>query len=154
MTLEQALSRQADGIVLEADEAAYRRAFQRMLCSLQGVSGRVRGAELCTAYARLDGLEELYDGDARLVATLLNAVSQDLAPRAGVGETKFLAYVAARASRPLVAVRVPPYVACFLAPHSVDLLPVPAGIKVEMRRFGLRNLGDMAGMKVAALTES
>ena len=31
MTLEQALSRQGDGAVLEADEAAYRRALRRML---------------------------------------------------------------------------------------------------------------------------
>ncbi len=30
MTLEQALSRQGDGAVLEADEAAYRTAFHRM----------------------------------------------------------------------------------------------------------------------------
>lgn len=59
MTLEQALSRQPDGIVLEADEAAYRRAFHRMLVSLQGVSDRVECAELGTAYAHLDGLEEL-----------------------------------------------------------------------------------------------
>ena len=59
MTLEQALSHQSDGIVLEADEAAYRRVFHRMLLSLQGVSDRVEGAELGTAYVRLDGLEAL-----------------------------------------------------------------------------------------------
>ena len=55
MTLEQALSRQAEGIVLEADEAAYRRVFHRMLVSLQGVSDRVEGAELGIAYVRLTG---------------------------------------------------------------------------------------------------
>ena len=36
MTVEQALSRQVNGIVLEADEAAYCRVFDRMLLSLQG----------------------------------------------------------------------------------------------------------------------
>jgi len=41
MTLEQALSRQADGIALETDEAAYRRVFHRMLLTLQGISDRV-----------------------------------------------------------------------------------------------------------------
>ena len=50
MTLEQALSRQTDGAVLEADEAHYRRVFHRMLISLQGISDRVEGAELGTAY--------------------------------------------------------------------------------------------------------
>ena len=101
MTLEQALSRQGDGTVLETDEPAYRREFHRMLLSLQGVSDRVEGAELGTAYVLLDGLEALYGGEARLVTTLLNAVSQDLAPRVGAGNARFPAYVAARASKPM-----------------------------------------------------
>ena len=152
MTLEQALSRQAEGIVLEADEAAYRRVFRRMLTSLQGISDRVEGAELGTAYARLDGLEALYGGEARLVNALLNAVPQYLMPRVGVGDAKFPAYAAARSSRPLGAVQAPPNVAGFLAPQPVDLLPVPARVKAEMRRFGLHTLGDVAAMKVEALT--
>ena len=123
MTPEQALSRQPDGILLEADEAAYRREFRRMLASLQGVSDRVEGAELGTAYVGLDGLEAMYGGEARLVAALLNAVPQDLSPRVGVGDAKFPAYVAARAARPLGTVRVPQDVAGFLSSHPVDFLP-------------------------------
>ena len=99
MTPEQALSRQPDGILLEADEAAYGREFRRMLASLQGVSDRVEEAELGAAYVGLDGLEAMYGGEARLVTALLNAVPQDLTPRLGVGDAKFPAYVAAR-SRP------------------------------------------------------
>ena len=49
MTLEQALSRNADSPVLEADDAAYRRAFHQVLLSLQEVSDRVEGAGLGTA---------------------------------------------------------------------------------------------------------
>ena len=45
MTLEQALSRNADSPVLEADEAAYRRVFHRVLLSLQEVSDRVEGGD-------------------------------------------------------------------------------------------------------------
>ena len=153
MTLEQALSRQTDGAVLEADEAAYRREFLRMLASLQGVSDRVEGTELGTAYVGLDGLEALYGGEARLVTTLLNAAPQYLVPRIGVGEAKFPAYVAARTSQPLGAARVPPDVAGYLAPRPVDLLPIPAGIRAEMRRLGLHTLGTVAAMKVETLTD-
>ena len=153
MTLEQALSRQTDGALLEADEAAYRRVFHRALVSLQGISDRVEGAELGTAYVRLDGLEALCGGEARLVTTLLNAVSQDLAPRVGVGGAKFSAYVAARTCQPLGAVQVPPDVAGFLSPQPVDLLPIPAGLRAEMRHFGLRTLGDVAAMKMESLTD-
>ena len=151
MTLEQALSRQANGVVLETDEAAYRRVFDRMLRSLQGVSDRVEGAELGTAYAGLDGLEDLYGGEARLVTTLLNTVSQDLAPRVGVADAKFPAYVAARTSQPLGSVKVPRDAARFLAPHPVDLLPVPPSVTEEMLRLGLHTLGDVAAMKREAL---
>ena len=153
MTLEQALSRQTGGVVLEADEAAYRRAFHRILVSLQGVSDRVEEAELGTAYVSLDGLEAMYGGEARLVTTLLNAVSQNLAPRAGVGEAKFPAYVAARTCDPPGTTRVPPDVAGFLAPQPVDLLPISARLRAEMHRFGLLTLGDVAAMKVEALTD-
>ncbi|MDE2682527.1 MAG: hypothetical protein OXI54_00035 [Chloroflexota bacterium] len=151
MTLEQALSRQTNGAVLEADEPAYRREFRRMLLALQRVSDRVEAAELGTAYVRLDGLEAMYGGEARLVTTLLNAVSQDLAPRVGVGESKFPAYVAAVTSQPMGSVRVPPEAAHFLAPHSIDLLPLPTAAREEMRRFDLHTLGDVAAMKQEAL---
>ena len=153
MTLEQALSRNVNSPILEADETAYRRVFHRMLTSLQRVSDRVEGAELGIAYVGLDGLEELYGGETRLVTALLNAVPQELTPRAGVGESKFPAFVAARSSRPLGAARVPPDVAGFLAPHPVDLLPIPARVRDEMRRFGLHTLGAVAAMKVEALTD-
>ena len=48
MTLEPALSRQANSAVLKADEAGYRREFHRVPLSLQRVSNRVEGAELGT----------------------------------------------------------------------------------------------------------
>ena len=153
MTLEQALPRTVNGVALEADEAAYRRVFHRMLTSLQGVSDRVEGAELGTAYVGLDGLEELYSGETRLVTALLNAVPQELTPRAGVGESKFPAFVAARSSRPMGAVQAPPDAAGFLAPQPVDLLPVPFKVRDELHRLGLHTLGDLAAMKVEALTD-
>ena len=153
MTPEQALSRQPDGILLEADEAAYGREFRRMLASLQGVSDRVEGAELGVAYVGVDGLEAMYGGEARLVTALLNAVPQDLSPRVGVGDAKFPAYVAARAARPLGTVRVPQDVAGFLSSHPVDFLPVSEGIREELGNFGLRTLGDVAAMSVDALAD-
>ena len=153
MALEQALSRNADSLVLEADEAAYRRVFHRVLLSLQEVSDRVEGAGLGTAYVRLDGLEALYGGENSLVAALLGAVPRGLKPRAGVGDAKFPAFIAAGISPALGTTLVPPDVAGFLAPCPVDLRPVPAAVVTEMRRFGLRTLGDVAAMKRESLID-
>ena len=89
MTLEQALSRQGDAVVLEADDQSYRKVFSQMLASMQGVSDRVERSDLGVAYAGLDGLEDMYGGEARLVNSLLNAAPQDLTPRVGVAHAKF-----------------------------------------------------------------
>ena len=153
MTMEEALSIQPEALVLEADEPHYRRVFAQVIACLQGISDRVEGAELGTAYIRLDGLERMYGGEARLVNALLNAVPQGLAPRVGVAETKFPAFVAARVSEPSRATLVPTDVTSFLAPHSVDLLPVPADLKVALHRFGLHTMGDVASMTKTSLVD-
>lgn len=106
-TVEEALSLHAGAVVLEADERAYRAAFRRVLAALQGVSDRVEEGELGIAYVRLDGLQEMYGGEARLVNALLSAVPGDLAPRIGVAQGKFPAMVAASRSAPMGATRVP-----------------------------------------------
>ena len=72
MTLEQAMSRHANAVVLDADEPHYRQVFRQVLGSLQGVSDRVEGADLGAAYVRIDGLEGLYRGEAGVVSALLN----------------------------------------------------------------------------------
>ena len=153
MTIEQAMSRHSDAIVLDADEPHYRQLFRQVLGSLQGVSDRVEGAELGTAYVRVDGLESLYRGEAGVVSALLNTVPAYLNPRVGVADAKFPAFVAARTCRPLGACRVPEDVRDFLAPHSIDLIPISAGVKSGMHRFGLHTMGDVASMSADMLTD-
>ena len=153
MNQEEALSIRPEALVLEADESHYRKVFSQVLTSLQGISDRVEGSELGTAYIRLDGLERMYGGEARLVNALLNAVPQGLAPRVGVAETKFPAFVAAKTSDPLRATQVPIDAVSFLAPHPVDLLPVPADLRAALHRFGLHTLGDVGSMTETSLVD-
>ena len=153
MTLEQALSQHPGTVVLEADEPSYQREFRRMLASLQSISDRVEGAELGTAYVRLDGLENMYGGEARLASALLHSVSEYLHPRVGLGEGKFPSFVAARVSRTQGATRVPSDAVSFLAPHSIGLLPLASHVKDKLHRFGLHTMGDVASMRVDLLTD-
>ena len=153
MTLEQALSRHAEAAVIEADEPAYRKAFHRMLTSLQAVGDRVERADLGTAYVQMDGLERLYRGEAGVVCALLDAVPTHLAPRVGVADAKFPALVAARTAEALGARRVPTDVRAFLAPHSVDLLSVSPETRAGLRRFGVQTMGDVAAMPEGALVD-
>ena len=153
MTLEQALSRHAEAAVIEADEPAYRKAFHRMLTSLQAVGDRVERSDLGVAYVRMDGLERLYRGEAGLVCALLDAVPAYLAPRVGVADAKFPALVAARTAEALGARQVPADVRAFLAPHSVDLLPISPEVKTGLKRFGLRTMRDVAAMPEGAVVD-
>ena len=146
MTLEQAVSCHANVVMLDADEPHYRRIFAQVLTSLQGISDRVEGADLGIAYVRVDGLEELFGGEAGVVSALLNAVPAYLNARIGVAGSKFPAFVVARTSRTLGATRVPGDVGAFLAPHSIDLLPVSPGVKSMMHRFGLHTMGAASSM--------
>ncbi len=153
MPLEQALSRQAGAVVLEADEPHYRRVFQQILGALQGIGDRVEDAGLGIAYVATEGLETMYGGEERLVCALLNAVPQTLLPRAGIGEGKFPALVAARSSDPLRAVKAPEDPAAFLSSRPVSLLPVPGEIISALRRFGLHTLGQVAAMGLARMID-
>ncbi len=153
MTLEQAVSQRRNAVVLEADEPYYRRIFGQMLSALQGVSDRVEGTDLGTAYVRIDGLESLYLGEARVVSALLNAAPSYLSPRVGVADAKFPAFVAAWTCGAHGAFRVPEDVASFLAPHSIDLLPLSEQLKIDLHRFGLHTMGAVASMSRYMLTD-
>ena len=153
MPLERALSYQAEAVVLDADEPHYRRVFRQVLTALQGISDRVEDAGLGVANVALDGLESMYGGEERLVLALLNAVPQNLAPRAGIGEGKFPAMVAARSSDQLRAAKVPPDAAAFLAPRPIALLPVSENTISALHRFGLHTLGQVAAMDVDRLVD-
>ena len=153
MTLEEAVSRHSNAVVLDADEPHYRRIFGQMLSALQGVSDRVEGTKLGTAYVRIDGLEKLYLGEARVVSALLNSAPAYLSPRVGVADAKFPAFVAAWTCTAHGAFRVPQDVKAFLAPHSIDLLPLSEQLKIDLHRFGLRTMGAVASMSRYMLTD-
>ena len=153
MPLEEALSRNAEAVVLETDEPSYRRAFSRVLTALQGVSDRVESAGLGVAYVRLDGLERLYGGEDGALHALLRALPDYLRPRIGVDDAKFPAFVAALTSDAPGVSRVPPDAAAFLAPHPVDLLPVDPEAHSRMHRFGLRTMGELAAMAPESLID-
>ncbi|MXY59205.1 MAG: hypothetical protein F4Y96_01640, partial [Chloroflexi bacterium] len=153
MSLEEALSRKAGTLVLEADEPSYQRTFSRVLTALQSVSDRVESVDLGIAYVRLDGLERLHGGEDGTLHALLHTLPAFLRPRIGAGDAKFPAFVAARTSDIPGVAHIPPDAPAFLAPHSVDLLPVDQEVRDGMHRFGLHTMGDVAAMSPESLID-
>ena len=152
MPLQEALSRCKGCTLLQADEPFYREAFDKVVGLLLQRSPLVEKGELGCAYVGLDGLEEMYGGEARLITSLLQAVPSCFNPRIGVAGGKFPAYAAAVLSPGGQATRAcPEDVAGFLSGLTVDLLPVPWENKVRMHRFGLHTMGQLAALSMGSV---
>ena len=142
MTLEQAMSSHNGLIILDADEPYYRRVFEDVVEALLRVGDRIEPAELGTAYARLDGLESLYGGEEKAASALLDAVPGWLSARVGVGGSKFASYIAARTADVRSVVACPADEAGFLAPLSIELLPLSEDLKRSLHGFGVHTMGQ------------
>ena len=151
MSLQEAVSRCKDTVLLQADTPYYESGFNALVHSLEQRSPLVEKAELGSAYVGLDGLEAMYGGEARLITSLLQAVPQEFNPRIGVALGKFPAYVAAVTSSGGRATRVPQDVAGFLKEFSIDLLPMSWENKTRLHRFGLHTLGQLAALPVGSV---
>ena len=146
MTLEQAMSYHNGLIILDADEPYYRRIFEDVIEALLQIGDRVEPAELGTAYARIDGLELLYGGESKVASALLDAVPDWLSARVGVGGSKFASFIAARTARPLGLSVCPMDETAFLAPLSIELLPLSADLKRSLHGFGVHSMGQVASL--------
>ena len=146
MTLEQAMSYHNGLIILDADEPYYRRVFEDVIEALLQVGDRIEPAELGTAYARIDGLELLYEGERNVASALLDAVPDWLGARVGVGSSKFASYMAARNADARSVAVCPADEAGFLAPLSIELLPLSADLKRALYGFGVHTMGQVASL--------
>ena len=151
MPLQEALSRCKNATLLQADQPRYHADFDKVAGLLTQRSPLVEKGDLACAYVGLDGLEEMYGGEARLVASLLQAAPHGFSPRIGLAEGKFPAYVAAMVSGGGQATKVPGNVAGFLSAFPVDLLPISWNSKLRLHRFGLRTIGQLASLSVGSV---
>ena len=146
MHLREAQSICKDSMLIEADIPRYERDFSRVLLRLAAWSPVVEAAGLGRVYVGLDGLERTHGGEAQLIDGLLQAVPGHLEPRLGVSYGKFPAYLAATNAQPGRACRPPGGLKDFLAPFSVDVLPVSWEVKTRLHSFGLHTLAQIASL--------
>lgn len=143
-SLQHALSRQPDAIILDADHHHYRQISKELTDALLQVSDIIEETSDGVAYASITGLETLYGGREATARALLKAVPAHLSPRAGTAQGKFPAYAAARLANPMSAVHAPDNAAPFLAPMSVTLLPLTPKTIAALQNLGLHTLGQAA----------
>jgi DNA polymerase-4/protein ImuB len=138
MPLAEALSLCPQAALVEPDPLFYRRIFDGVLDAIESLALDVEEVSPGLAYVGLTGVERLLGGRDALVTALLNAVPEHLAPRMGIGGSKFASYVAA----------------CIegdSAQLPVDILPVPWQTTERLRNFGFSTLGQIAALPVGPL---
>lgn len=136
---------------MESDDAYYQAQFDDILDALEERSPVVEDGGLGCAYVGLDGLDQLYGGDARLVLALQTAVPERFRARIGIGSGKFCTYLAATSAEPGRPFKAPSEAHDFLKGFPVEVLPTGFQVKARLREFALYTLGDVATLPVGAL---
>lgn len=150
MPLTEALSRHKDAALLEPDPGYYRLVFDEILTALEQRCPDVEDAGLGLAFIGIWGLHGLYGDDAQVVRVLASAASQfDL--RIGVGNNKWLSYVASFESQPGSARKVVGEAGRFMSRFLVDLLPVQYRTIQRLHSFGLHRMEDIAALQKSAM---
>lgn len=140
----------------EADRAELEAAFEGLARFSPAIAGTSEPTDVGFGLleAQIDGLEGLWGPEPVLAERVGSALAPLLAgpPRAGIAGTRFAATVAALAAGPGALISVPPGAeATFLGPLPASLLTPDAEIRARLRRFGLRQIGQVAELAASAL---
>ncbi len=130
--------------------------FDAMLDRLDDLSPRIEAVDRGVALLDITGLGPLL-GEERRIAARAVAMARGVAPlpiKAGVGDNRWLAVLAARLARPEradapAAFRV--LGAGELAPLSLDLLPADPETRARFALFGLTAMGQLAALPRSAV---
>jgi len=154
MTVRQALGECPDAVVVPPDPVLYRAKWESILEALGGLSPEVEDEELGRAYVNVGGLASHYRDDEALAAQIIDLVraASGLDATLGLADGKFAAFAAATCVSPCESQVVPAGgEGTFLAPLSVDVLPIDPEIIFRLRLFGLDKIGEVAALTLPEL---
>ena len=143
MPLHEALTRAAGTALLEADETHYREVFDGILESMLQRSPIVEEAGLGCVYVSLDGLNLLYGNDALLATMLHGVIPHGFDARLGIGENKFVAYLAAQQADTGGSFKAPNDAKQFVQAFFIDQMPVSSEAMERLHQLGLHRIGDL-----------
>jgi protein ImuB len=154
MRMGEALAMCPSLVLVEQDPAAAERAWEEILRRLEDAGLAVDSVEPGCVFFETRGVERLYGGLTPALERALAAVGAAWDPRAGAAERRFTALAAANVARPgQVLVVSDDRAPDFLAPLSLDLLPLQEAEQQELRELGVRRLGELACLPAGAVAE-
>jgi protein ImuB len=155
MLLGEALARCPDLLLAPADPMGVAETWEAAMRALEAIGAAVEEERPGLAYFEADGLRGLHGTDAATIAAARRAL--DRPARVGVGPTRFCALAAALAARSRRPVALDGKSARYwLTGQPVELLGFreeTEALVESLRRLGVRTLGELAELGVAALTD-
>ncbi len=152
--LREAVALCPEVVVLTPHPVRENTMVERIVAALEVFSSAIESDPRQPGWYAIDltGLERLLGPPSLAAERLLATVPALLRPRAGVASNKFTARVAASGATPgTVQVVDPAMTQTFLATAPVSLLPLSPDKRRGLERLGLRTLGDLAALPVAAV---
>ncbi len=154
MRLGEALATCPGLVLVQQDPAAAEQAWEAILRRLEDAGFSVDPADLGCVYFETRGVERLYGGLEPALKRALAAVGTAWDPRAGAAERRFAALAAANVARPgQILIVSNDRTDEFLAPLPLELIPLEARRRRELRELGVRRLGELAGLPGGAVAE-
>jgi protein ImuB len=154
MRMGEALATCPQLVLVEQDPAAAEHEWEGVLRRLEDAGFAVDASERGVVSFETGGVERLYGGLHAALERALAAAGATWDPRVGAAERRFAALAAASVARPGQAVVVQDErTAEFLAPLSLELLPLPAREQEQLRDLGVKRLGQLAALPGGAVAE-
>lgn len=154
MRLSEALALCPDLVVVEQDPAAVEEAWERVLRRLEDAGLAVEPVQPGCAVFDTAGLERLAGGLQATLRRALDAVEPEWEARVGAATRRFTALAAASVAPPhRILIVDDDESALFLEPLPLDLLSLTPDRRRDLSELGIKRLGELARLPVAAVAD-
>jgi DNA polymerase-4 len=143
----------SDTIPILARRIDYKLLQEEILSAIAGIALRIEPGEAGTFFIDISRLPGMYRSEEKLAYTLASLIVDrfHLKAHAGVGNSRFLAFEAALCSQEDVLVVPPGREKQFLAPLSIERLPMAGDILERLHLLGIHTLGQVSAFKLSTL---
>jgi DNA polymerase-4 len=135
-----------EAMFLEYDQEKYSHAWEEVLYVLKGFTYRIETKEPGTAWLDIEKGLRFFRDEGHMVSGIIRSIfsSTLLQAKAGVGNSRFIARVAASTAGRDLCIIPPGQERCFLAPLAVASLPVSDTVKQRLGLLGIKTIKKMA----------
>jgi DNA polymerase IV len=152
-TLEEAARRCPGAVFLSLETGRYERVWEEILSTLASFTLRIEAEQPGAAFLDITKALKIWKTEESIADGMVRAISSmfHLRARVGIGNSRFIAREAARSARLHVAIVPPGGEQGFVAPLSIEYLPVPGDVKERLALLGLRTLKKIGALSMGQL---